>query len=136
MKPVIQEERSGCAIASAAALAGVTYGETRKIANRMGIFAQDRALWSETNHICNLLAALNIQAGKNKTPFHSWDTLPDCAVLAIKWHLENGKPFWHWVVFVRDTDHQYVLDPKKALRTNVRTDFGRMKPKWYLEIVT
>jgi hypothetical protein len=27
-----------------------------------------------------------------------------------------------------------VLDPKKALRTNTRRDFGRMKPNWFMEI--
>jgi hypothetical protein len=27
-----------------------------------------------------------------------------------------------------------VLDPKKSLQTNRRTDFGRMKPKWYIPL--
>jgi len=31
-------------------------------------------------------------------------------------------------------DGAVVLDPKRALRTNVRTDFGRMKPKWYIGV--
>ena len=60
--------------------------------------------------------------------------MPDCALLAIKWHREKGKPFWHWVVFVRDGEDEYVLDSKKALKSNVRTDFGRMNPKWYIEV--
>ncbi|HEY7221913.1 MAG TPA: hypothetical protein VH985_26315 [Candidatus Binatia bacterium] len=56
------------------------------------------------------------------------------ALLAIKWHIEKKQPFWHWVVFVRDQDGVYVLDSKKALRRHKRTDFGRMKPNWYIEV--
>ena len=66
--------------------------------------------------------------------FHSWGRLPDLALLATKWHLEKGAPFWHWVVFVRERERSYVLDPKKALKTNQRTDFGRIKPKWFIEV--
>jgi hypothetical protein len=38
------------------------------------------------------------------------------------------------VVFVRDASGVCVLDPKRALRTNRRTDFGRMKPKWFIRL--
>ena len=51
MKPVVQEEPTGCAIASAAAIAGITYQEAKRIANDIGIYAEDFSLWSETNHI-------------------------------------------------------------------------------------
>jgi len=61
-------------------------------------------------------------------------SLPDRALLAIKWHLEKDIPYWHWVVFVRDTNNEYVLDSKKALKQNVRTDFGRIKPKWFIGV--
>ncbi len=135
MKPVIQEEKTGCAIAAAAALAGISYRLARKVANGMGIFAEDPALWSDTRPIRRLLNRLGISTHPGETPFTGWDTLPDRTLLAIKWHLENGKPHWHWVVFVRkDTHNSYVLDSKKGLTSNVRTDFGRMKPKWYIEI--
>ena len=29
----------------------------------------------------------------------------------------------------------YVLDSKKTLRKNRRTDFGRMKPKWFIPVI-
>jgi hypothetical protein len=38
------------------------------------------------------------------------------------------------VVFVREGGDAFVLDSKKALRTNRRTDFGRMKPKWFIPV--
>jgi ABC-type bacteriocin/lantibiotic exporter with double-glycine peptidase domain len=135
MKPVVQEQETGCAIASSAAIAGVSYKEARKIANSIGMYAEDSALWSETKFVRSLLKEFGIKTGKKEIPFTSWKSLPNCALLSIKWHLENNKPHWHWVVFVRDSGNSYVLDSKKSLKTNVRTDFGRMKPKWYIEIL-
>lgn len=134
MKPVIQPEKTGCAIASAAAIARVTYRQARKIANRLGIYADDSNLWSDTQHIRSLLQELGIKTSSTEIPFKSWKSLPDCALLSIKWHLERGKPYWHWVIFVRENDHEYVLDSKKASKKNIRTDFGMMQPKWFIEV--
>ena len=134
MKPVIQLERSGCGIASAAAIAGLSYTRARAVANALGIFAHDERLWSETAHARKLLHHFGIRTGPGEIPFHSWDTLPDLALLAIKWHLEKGRPYWHWVVFVRENGQARVLDSKRSLRTHGRGDFGRIKPKWYIPV--
>ncbi len=134
MRPVIQEEKTGCAIASAAALAGISYKEARGIANNMGIYAGDEALWSETHYMRRLLTKLGIKAAKKEILFKNWDSLPNRALLSIKWHIEKGKHYWHWVVFAREGECSYVLDSKKSLKTNTRMDFGRIKPKWYIEV--
>ncbi len=57
MKPVIQDEATGSAIASAATISGISYDKAKKIANSIGIYADDNALWSETDYICRLLFA-------------------------------------------------------------------------------
>jgi hypothetical protein len=134
MKPVVQLERTGCGIASVAAVAGLSYPKTKSIANSLGIYAHDERLWSKTVHVRKLLKHLGIKSGSREIPFRSWEALPDLALLSIKWHLEKGRPYWHWVVFVRDNGRSCVLDPKKNLQTNRRTDFGRMKPKWYIPL--
>jgi hypothetical protein len=136
MKPVVQLERTGCGIASAAVIAGLSYPKTKAIANALGIFAQDRNLWSKTSHVRKLLAHLDIKTGPREVPFRSWAGLPDLALLSIKWHLEKGRPYWHWVVFVRENGRSYVLDSNKGLRSHCRTDFARMKPKWYIPIAS
>ena len=136
MKPVIQQEKTGCGIAACAALAGISYLEAKRIANSLGISADDQSLWSTTAHARRLLSQVGIQATAPETSFTDWHTLPDRALLAIKWHEENGCPFWHWTVFVHDASGAYVLDSKKALKNNVRTYFGRMKPKWFIEILS
>jgi ABC-type bacteriocin/lantibiotic exporter with double-glycine peptidase domain len=134
MNPVIQEEISGCGIASCAALAGITYAQAKETANALGIYAEDIALWSDTEYVRTLLRALGITVAPTETPFDAWESLPDKALLAIKWHTEQGMPFWHWVVFIRSEQDTVVLDSKKALKTNARRDFGRIKPKWFIRV--
>lgn len=133
-KPVVQLERTGCGIASVAALAGVRYSEAKAAANALGIFAEDERLWSETLHVRRLLRHFGIEAESETRPFRSWDALPDVALLAIKWHRQGPRTFWHWVVFVREGGRPLVLDSKKSLRRHRRADFGRMKPKWFIPI--
>jgi hypothetical protein len=134
MKPVVQLERTGCGIASVAAIVGLSYPKAKSIANSLGIFAHDERLWSETSHVRKLLSTFGIKTGSREIPFLSWEALPDLTLLSIEWHLEKGRSYWHWVVFVRENGQSYVLDSKKGLRTNRRTDFGRMKPKWYIPV--
>ena len=136
MKPVIQQEQTGCAIASSAAIAGVSYTKAKQIANSLGITAKDSTLWSSTKPVRSILKKLGIKTNPSETTFKNWESLPDCALLAIKWHKENGIAYWHWVVFVRENGKEIVLDSKKSLTTNIRTDFGRIKPKWFIKVNT
>ena len=136
VKSVVQQEPTGCGIASVAAIAGLSYARTKAIAGSLGISAHDERLWSETAHVRELLGHLGVKAGTSEHPFRSWESLPDLALLSIKWHLEKGRPYWHWVVFVRQGGQSCVLDSKKNLRSHRRTDFGRMKPKWYIPIAS
>jgi len=133
--PVIQEDATGCGIACCATLAGIGYAEAKRVAKRLGIDAADPRLWSDTAYVRRLLVELGIGTADKEHPFNDWDKLPDRALLAIKWHLEAGKPFWHWVCFVRYEARQYVLDPKKDLKKNLRTDLGRIKPRWFIPVI-
>ena len=132
MKPIVQEDPTGCGIASVAALVGRPYTVVKKAAAALGIDVSDPRLWSDTAHVRRLLAFYRRAAGEKEEPFVSWARLPARALLAIKWHREKAGPAWHWVVFIREERGSYVLDPKRALRTNRRTDFGRMKPRWFI----
>ncbi len=135
IKPVVQLERTGCGIATAAAVADVSYRQAKGTANRLGIFSHDRRLWSETAHVRRLLQEYRVRLASTEQPFRSWGGLLDLALLAIKWHREYGQPSWHWVVFVRDSEGERVLDSNRSLSNHVRKDFGRMKPKWYIAVI-
>ncbi len=133
--PVVQEEATGCAIASCAAIAGISYARARQVAGELGISARDPSLWSQTRHVRKLLRKLGFRTRESETRFSSWSSLPDLALLATKWHLEQRVPFWHWAVFVRDADgNARVLDSKASLRTHARTDYGRIRPKWFIAV--
>ncbi|PAU89125.1 hypothetical protein CK507_05510 [Pseudomonas sp. WN033] len=133
-KPVVQEEVTGCGIASVANILGKTYAEMKAIANAMGIHASDTSLWSDTQYVRRLLSSAGVETSRDEIPFDSWETLPDLALLSIKHHQEDGKNFWHWVVFKRIDGQPLVLDSASYLPSNVRQDFEAMQPKWFIEI--
>ncbi|SBT16902.1 hypothetical protein MGA5115_00988 [Marinomonas gallaica] len=134
ISPVIQEEATGCGIASVANIVGKTYPEMKAIANGLGIYADDTALWSDTQYVRTLLKNEGIATSDNEIPFTTWDNLPDTALLAIKHHQEDGKDFWHWVVFKRIDGNAMVIDSAAYLDSNTRTDFGEMTPKWFIKV--
>ncbi|MBR9882956.1 MAG: hypothetical protein GYB21_04560 [Oceanospirillales bacterium] len=135
LKPVIQEETTGCGIASVANVLGKTYAEMKSVANAMGIYAEDTSLWSDTQYVRTMLSSAGVETSPEETPFVSWDALPDLALLSIKHHHQEGKNFWHWVVFKRLDGHAFVLDSASYLPSNVRTDFDDMQPKWFIEVL-
>lgn len=70
----------------------------------------------------------------DEVPFDNWEALPDQALLSIKHHQEEGRNFWHWVVFKRIENQPFVLDSDSYLPSNIRTDFDDMHPKWFIEV--
>lgn len=134
LNPVIQEETTGCGIASVANILGKTYSEMKAIAKAMGIYAEDKSLWSDTQYVRKMLSCAGTETSPTEIPFDSWSALPDLALLSINHHQEDGKNFWHWVVFKRADGQDYVLDSARYLPSNIRTDFTEMKPKWYIEV--
>lgn len=134
MKSVIQEEATGCGIASVANILGKSYAEMKAVANAMGIYAEDTSLWSDTHYVRRMLANAGVNTSDDGLPFTSWENLPDLALLAIKHHQENGKSFWHWVVFMRKDGNAVVLDSASYLVENTRTDFDVMQPKWFIKV--
>ena len=134
LKPVVQEEATGCAIASVANILGKSYSEMQAAANAMGIHASDKSLWSDTQYVRRMLSSAGVKTCADETPFETWEALPDLALLSIKHHQEEGKKFWHWVVFKRVEGQSFVLDSASYLSSNIREDFHAMQPKWFIEV--
>ena len=134
MRPVVQEEQTGCGLACVAMLAGESYQAVREAAAGLGIFASDEALWSDTDYVRRLLAHYGLEAAPGERPFTSWAELPDCALLATKHHYENGRPFWHWTVFTRAPEGAVVLDPAAYLADNRRTDWADIDVAWFIPV--
>ena len=134
MSVIIQEETTGCGIASVANIVEQSYAKVKNKANAMGIFASDSTLYSDTQYVRNLLREYDFQVSSNEIPFKSWEALPDIALLSIKYHEEDGLFFWHWVVFKREKGISVVLDSAAYLKENKRIDFQNIKPKWFIEV--
>ena len=134
LTPVIQEEATGCGIASVANILGKSYQQMKVIANSMGIYADDKSLWSDTEYVRKLLTNAGVSISPKETPFNSWGKLPDTALLAIKYHVVNNINYWHWVVFKRIGGQSFVLDSASYLPNNIRTDFEAMQPKWFITV--
>lgn len=134
MKTVVQEEETGCGIAAVANILNLSYPETKKVANCQDIYATDKALWSDTRYVRTLLLSYGVKTSDHEIPFESWSGLPDLALLAIKHYIEDGKDFWHWVVYKRVNGEGFVLDSAAYLPSNLRTDFDQMHPQWFIEV--
>lgn len=134
LTPVIQEETTGCGIASVANILGKSYQQMKAMANSMGIYADDKSLWSDTEYVRKLLINVGVSISPEETPFDSWDNLPNIALLAIKHHVINNTSYWHWVVFKRINGQPVVLDSASYLPSNIRTDFKAMQPKWFIAV--
>lgn len=134
LKVTVQEETTGCGIAAVANILGKTYSEMKVIANSLDIHASDKSLWSDTQYVRKMLSNAGIKTSVDEIAFKSWKKLPDLALLSIKHHHEEGKDFWHWVVFKRIDGQSFVLDSASYLPSNVRQDFEAMNPKWFIEV--
>ena len=51
MNPVVQLDRTGCAIASVAARMGMSYPDMKSLARSLGVTPEDNALWTSTSSI-------------------------------------------------------------------------------------
>ena len=57
---VIQEEPTGCGIAAVSNILDKTYSEMKAVANAMGIYAEDKSLWSDTKYVREMLASSGV----------------------------------------------------------------------------
>lgn len=132
MQRIVQVDSTGCGLACVAMLAGRSYEQVKRKSIRLGILNDKEPFYTVTQDLRELLANYNISS-KPGRKVRKWESLPDKAILAIN-HQENYG-IWHWVVFVRVSSEKfYVLDPRRAVKTERRTDFGRMRLRSYIEV--
>ncbi len=86
--------------------------------------------YTGTKDIRELGGHFNNKVGKRRRKFKSFDALPDTAILAINYKEKSDT--WHWVVYIRTANDEFIYDPRKEIKTDKRRDFGRFKASWYL----
>jgi len=122
-KPIRQKHRTGCGIACVAMLTGNTYDAVMKKARQVFFWSETkRSYYTSSAQLRELLDLFQVETSKGHS-VRNRTTLPSRAVLGIN-HNESSNT-WHWVVYCRGPDGEYVLDPQSV---NIyRTDFGRMR---------
>lgn len=130
MKRIQQEHRTGCGIACVAMLSGTTYAQALDIAKEILFLDKSvRTFYTSSAQLQKLLLAMNVPAQKGRS-VRKWTSISDTAIVAINHNIKNDS--WHWVVFRREQNTEYVLDPQS--KREVRTDFDCMRLRSFIPI--
>ena len=123
MKRVRQEHPTGCGIACIAMVCGTTYSNVMNEAKELlGWDNSQKTFYTDSSHLQKLLHAMKVNSQKGRS-VGKWGSLPNTAIAGINYDKKHNR--WHWVVFCREVDREYVLDPRS--KREERTDFGRMR---------
>jgi len=114
-------------------IASVSYSDVKKAAKDELGYTDDDYFYTGTKELRHLAANYGIELGKRRRPFKSFDFLPETSILAINY--KEKEETWHWVVYRNTGANRFVYDPKRSIKTNKRTDFNRMRPKWHIPVI-
>lgn len=130
MKRIQQKHRTGCGVACVAMIAGKSYSSVMKNAQLiLGWEKSKRTFYTDSSDLTKLLHSFSIKSEKCRA-VRKWSSISETAIVAIN-HNERTN-IWHWVVYHREADTSYVLDPQS--KREVRKDFSRMRLRSYIPV--
>jgi ABC-type bacteriocin/lantibiotic exporter with double-glycine peptidase domain len=106
MKRVIQEDEAGCGIACVAMVTEKTYLQAKRFFLERIFLPTDRKPYTRHYQLRRALWKLGIAT--EKRPFRRWRSIDTNAIVPINRRQDGG---WHWVVFIREGNRPYILDP-------------------------
>ena len=129
MKRVIQEDDAGCGIACVAMVTGKAYLQAKRYFEQSVFLPTDKK--PHTRHYQLRRALQNFGIKTEKRPFRQWRSIETDAIVPINRRRNGG---WHWVVFVREGNRPYILDPAPG-KGRRRYSFRGMKARgFYIDI--
>ena len=130
-KRITQDDSTGCGLACVATLARTSYQKIKAQAYEIlsGWPNAPRSLYTDILHIKALLNANDIAHGNYRHEKNWAKVKTNIAIAAINLNERNN---WHWIVYYRDGDDAYLLDPRA--KNEKRRDFGRAHLHAYLPI--
>ena len=90
--------------------------------------------------IARLLMSLGQLVGSKYKDFHSWEALPDVALVYVEYNedMDIGRHvLWHHVrASGKQNALSYIIDPAHWIKPEqqVTTDYKRYVPDWYIEV--
>lgn len=131
MRRIKQLDATGCGIACAAMIAGVSYKRARKRAIELGIVGDRPPHYTTSGDVRRLLIDLGASAARGRRLTH-WESVSGLSIVGINYSKEFDA--WHWVVYVPSKRGSYVLDPRAAVKSCRRYDFLRMRPRSFMPV--
>jgi len=125
MKRVRQVDEAGCGIACVAMVTGKTYLQAKRYFEESVFQPKDKKPHTRHYQLRRALRKLGI-ATENR-PFRHWRSIETNAIVPINRRRDGG---WHWVVFVREGNRPYILDPAPGKRRR-RYKFRGMKTRGF-----
>jgi len=134
MRRVVQQDITGCGLACIAMLADTGYSRIKEVAMELFKLHSNDELYTTAPDLRKLGQEFNLDVGGRRRRFKDFQSLPELAILAINYR--EAENTWHWVVFCRTADEEFVLDPNKAIKSEHRSDFGQMekKARWFMSV--
>ncbi len=134
IRRIVQKDRTGCGLACIAMLAECEYSQVKKAYLELFERASNDEYYTRAPDLRKLGQAFSLDIGGRRRKFKNFQDLPKLAILAINYREDEGT--WHWVVFCRTADEKFVLDPKKSVKSERRTDFGRLakNTRWFVSV--
>ena len=127
MKRIVQQDETDCGIACIAMLAGKSYKNVRDVAVNECDLEFKGELYTDTAALAGLGTKYKLEIGGRRLKFKEFEHLPDTALLVMDLHKENRKSYWHWAIFQRESGREFVLDPKKSIKSDKRTGLKRIE---------
>ena len=131
MRRIKQEDATGCGIACAAMIAGVSYARARTRAVELGLVDCAPPHYTSSRQLRQLVGSFGATASRGRRLTH-WTSLSELSIVGINYNEKSDT--WHWVVYVPSTHGGYVLDPRAAVKADRRYDFPRMRPRSFIPI--
>lgn len=128
---VRQRHSTGCGIAAAATLAGISYA--RAYREYRTLFPDEPSHRTDSPEIRTLVRRFGVRLGR-LVRTHRWTMLKRRCLVAVNY--DRKTDHWHWVVFEPTEEGGYVLDSKSKRPGGRRQDFRRMRLAWYHMIST
>lgn len=132
VRRIIQEDATGCGIACAAMLAGISYSRAKTVALRLGIIGQKPPYYTNASDLSKLLRELELVPSRGRK-LSKWPSLHSLSIVGVNFSEATGN--WHWVVYVPSAAGGHVLDPRATVKTQLRTDWARLRPRSYIPVL-
>jgi len=134
MERVVQQDGTGCGLACIAMLAARNYSDVKSSAIEILEMDVNGKFYTTAPNLRKLGKAFKLDIDERCRKFQSFSLLPSLAILAINYREDQGT--WHWVVFCRTDDEEFILDPKQTIKSERRFDFDRLskKTKWFISV--